>query len=70
MPKDLSLTEILKRERESREIDPEELSVALGLHKHVIARWEDGKQRPRFLSAVRWADALGFDIQITRRPAP
>lgn len=68
MPEKLDLVDLLKREREARDIDPEYLSTSLGLHPHVITRWEAGKQRPRFVSAVKWANALGFDIQITRRP--
>lgn len=68
MPENQSIIAVLKRERESRGLKAEELAVSLRLHPHVIRDWEDGKRYPRFSSAVRWADALGYDIQIARRP--
>ncbi len=65
--KSAALLGILRDERVARNLEPESLSASLGLHPHVIARWEEGTQRPRLSSAVRWAEALGFEIQITRR---
>ncbi len=68
MSENQCIVAVLKREREKRGLDPAELATSLRLHPHVIKDWEDGKRHPRFKTAVRWADALGYDIQIARRP--
>lgn len=58
------LSAILKRERERRGLDVETFSESLGFHRRVIADWEAGKICPRYGSAIRWANALGYGIEI------
>ncbi len=67
MSNKIALADLLKKEREARQIESGDLAKSLGFHPHVIEDWEQGKRHPRFKSAVRWADALGFKIEIARR---
>lgn len=65
------LSAILKQERERRGLDVEALAESLGFHRRVIADWEAGKICPRYGSAIRWANALGYGIEIVpAEPSP
>lgn len=58
----------LRETRERKGIPPEELASSLGLHSHVIRDWEDGKRYPRISSALRWAAALGVNLDMREAP--
>lgn len=55
---------VLREAREKTGLSAEQLGTELGLHHHIINDWETGKRTPRLGSAIRWAQALGYRLEL------
>lgn len=58
--------EVLRQEREKSGVSARDLALELGLPHHAIRDWEDGVRAPRIHSAFRWAQRLGYRIELRR----
>lgn len=45
-----------------------ELAATIGCAHTSLSGWESGRVPPNFLSVVAWANALGYDLVLVRRP--
>ncbi len=46
------------------------LAARIGVDGPHLCRWEHGTSRPCLENLVAWANALGFDLALTKRGAP
>jgi transcriptional regulator with XRE-family HTH domain len=58
--------QIMMAERTKRKISIASLSAELRLEAREIEIWESGKRNPRIGTAMRWAKALGYELELRR----
>jgi len=61
---ELEIRQRLKTARETLKLSVEDLAAQTGIPPHSLLAWEEGERYPRFKSAQKWADALGFEIKL------
>ncbi|MGY4994094.1 helix-turn-helix domain-containing protein [Streptomyces sp. 900105245] len=54
-----------REQRESRRLTLREIADAIGSSPSTIHRWEKGTSLPRGAHALRWADALGIEANVS-----
>ena len=58
----------LKQARLDIDRAPSDISVSAGLEAGLIGRTEAGLLQPRMTTILRWADVLGYDLRLVKRP--
>jgi transcriptional regulator with XRE-family HTH domain len=59
----------LKAERKRQGLSLERLGKRMGRHTYqTVWQWESGTHAPTLASLRAWADALGFDLVLAKRP--
>lgn len=53
--------------RAQQRLSQRQLAELSGIAQNQIAKWECGGEMS-LRNLVRWADALGFDVELVRRP--
>lgn len=61
------INEILKKERENRNLTQGELSELSGISKRSISHWETGNRMPHFDNIEPVLDVLGLKIEIVEK---
>jgi len=56
--------QILKREREKRQMTLQEMADYLGTTKQVLSRYERGERSPKLITAAMFAQKLGIPISV------
>ena len=55
-------SQILRSERESRQMTLEQMATFLGTTKQVLSRYERGERNPKLITAAMFAQKLGIPI--------
>ncbi|MEO1815305.1 MAG: helix-turn-helix transcriptional regulator [Acetobacterium sp.] len=63
----MQINEIIKKERESKNLTQSELLELSGISKRSISHWESGNRMPHFDSIKPVLDVLGLKIEIVRK---
>ncbi len=58
----LSFENILKELRQEKNLSQEDLVKAIGISQACIARWEIGKQEPKYIYIIKLAQFFGVTI--------
>ena len=58
----------LKQARLDIDRGSSDISVSAGLEAGLISRTELGVSQPRMTTIIRWADVLGYDLRLVKRP--
>lgn len=61
------INEILKKERESKNLTQSELSELSGISERSISHWESGNRMPHFDNIEPVLAVLGLKIEIVRK---
>ena len=63
-----SLVGTLVERRKALGISQRQLDGMIGVSESMVAKWESGMRFPTTKSLERWAQALGYTVQLRPRP--
>ena len=64
------IVEILRTRRQKYKIHQWRIADELGVKREQVCLWEKGGREPRFDTLCRWANLLGFTVDLRDRDAP
>ena len=59
--------QLLRRERLAQKLSFYSLADKSGYAYQALMSWEHGRRSPRFRCFIDWANALGYDVTLTKR---
>ncbi len=63
----MMINEILKKEREARNLTQGQLAELSGISERSISHWESGNRKPHFDNIESVLEVLGLKIEIVRK---
>lgn len=58
----------LRMERRTREWSQDAVAEQLGKGGHEVSRYESGKHSPLLHTVAQWADVLGYELVLVKKP--
>ena len=59
------LISYLRKLRQARRLDRQDLADAIGIHVNSLGDWERRQSVPRLDSFIAWAQTLGYNVTLT-----